>query len=176
MSEELVDVVDEHDRVVTTVPRTRIRAERLLHRVASVLVFRPDGRLLVHRRTDTKDLFPGAFDCFVGGLVSAGERYEDARDRELAEEMGVEGSGSIELFRHRYDGPDDRSWSTVYAVTWAGAVVPQASEVAWHAWEPVRRVVARAGVPTFVPDGREILHRWLDEGARRPPGTVGPGG
>ena len=58
MSEELVDVVDEHDRVVGTVTRSRVRADHLLHRVASVLVFRPDGRLLVHRRTDTKDVSP----------------------------------------------------------------------------------------------------------------------
>jgi isopentenyldiphosphate isomerase len=78
MSDELVDVVDEQDRVVVTVTRARIREEHLLHRVASVLVFRPDGRLLVHRRTDTKDVFPGAVDCFVSGVVTAGERYEGA--------------------------------------------------------------------------------------------------
>jgi isopentenyldiphosphate isomerase len=176
VSEELVDVVDEQDRVVATVTRARIRAEGLLHRVASVLVFRPDGRLLVHRRTDTKDVFPGAFDCFVGGVVGAGERYEEARDRELAEEMGIEGAPAIELFRHLFEGADDRSWSAVYAITWAGPVVPQASEVAWHGWEPVERVFERAAEPTFVPDGREVLLRWRAEGERLPPGTVGSGG
>jgi isopentenyldiphosphate isomerase len=124
--EEVVDVVDEQDHVVATVTRARIREEPLLHRVASVLVFRSDGRLLVHRRTDTKDVFPGAFDCFVSGVVAAGERYEQARDRELAEEMGIVGVEAIELFRHRHEGPDDR----------------------------------------------EVLHRWLDEGARLP-GTLG---
>jgi isopentenyldiphosphate isomerase len=173
LDEELVDVVDDRDRVVATVSRSRIRAEHLLHRVASVLVFRPDGRLLVHRRTDTKDVFPGAFDCFVSGVVMAGERYEQARDRELAEEMGITGTEAIELFRHRYEGLDDRSWTAVYAVTWGGSVVPQASEIAWHGWEPVGQVLRRAEDPTFVPDGREVLHRWLDEGGRLPPGTVG---
>jgi isopentenyldiphosphate isomerase len=176
VSEELVDVVDEQDRIVATVTRARIRAEGLLHRVASVLVFRPDGRLLVHRRTDTKDVYPGAFDCFVGGVVGTGERYEEARDRELAEEMGIEGAVAIELFRHRFEGVGDRSWSAVYAITWDGPVVPQASEVAWHGWEPVERVLERAAEPTFVPDGREILRRWLDEGGRLPPGTVGSAG
>jgi isopentenyldiphosphate isomerase len=175
MSDELVDVVDELDRVVTTVPRSRIRAEHLLHRVASVLVFRSDGRLLVHRRTDTKDVFPGALDCFVGGVVGAGESYEEARDRELAEEMGIRGAATIELFRHRYDGRD-RSWTAVFATTWDGPVVPQAEEVAWHAWESVDRVARRAARESFVPDGREIFERWLTEGARRPRGTVGSGG
>jgi isopentenyldiphosphate isomerase len=174
--DELVDVVDEEDRVVATVPRARIRSEVLLHRVASVLVFRPDGMFLVHRRTDTKDVFPGAFDCFVSGVVGAGERYDEARDRELAEEMGIEGAPAIELFRHRFEGDDDRSWSAIYAITWSGPVVPQASEVAWFGWETVDRVLERAAEPTFVPDGREILRRWYDEGGRLPPGTVGSGG
>jgi isopentenyldiphosphate isomerase len=176
MPEELVDVVDEQDQVVATVTRSRIRAEHLLHRVASVLVFRSDGRVLVHRRTDTKDVFPGAFDCFVSGVATAGESYEQARDRELAEEMGIEGTGAMELFRHRYEGQDDRSWSAIYAITWDGHVTPQASEIAWHGWEPVWRVRQRAEEPTFVPDGREVLHRWLDGGGRLPPGTVGSAG
>jgi isopentenyldiphosphate isomerase len=173
MSEELVDVVDDQDRVIATVTRSRVRAERLLHRVASVLVFRPDGRLLVHRRTDTKDVFPSAFDCFVSGVVNAGEEYGQARDRELQEEMAIEGAAAVELFHHRYEGIDDRSWSAVFAITWDGPVVPQAAEIAWHGWEPVTHVLRRAEEPTFVPDGREVLHRWLEEGARLPPGTVG---
>jgi len=176
MTDELVDVVDEQDRVVATVPRTTIRTERLLHRVASVLVLRPDGRLLVHRRTETKDVFPGAFDCFIGGVVLAGEGYGEARDRELEEEMGIVGAPAIDLFRHRYGSVDDRWWCAVFAITWSGVVVPQTSEVAWHAWEPLPDVLRRAEEPTFVPDGREILHRWLDDGGRLPPGTVGSAG
>jgi len=173
MSEELVEVVDEQDRVVATVTRSRVRAGKLLHRVASVLVFRTDGRLLVHRRTDTKDVFPGAFDCFVSGVVNAGEGYGQARDRELQEEMGIAGAEAVELFHHRYEGTDDRSWSAIFAITWDGPVVPQVAEIAWHGWEPVAHVLLRAEEQTFVPDGREVLHRWLDEGARLPPGTVG---
>lgn len=166
--DELVDVIDEDDRVVGVVPRPEMRARRLRHRVASILVFRSDGRLLVHRRTDTKDVFPGAFDCFVGGVVESGESYEEARDRELAEEMGIRNVAPVELFRHRYEGPDDRSITSVSAVIWDGEVVPQAEEIAWFAWEPVERVAERAEADTFVPDGRQIFRRWLAEGARRP--------
>jgi ADP-ribose pyrophosphatase YjhB (NUDIX family) len=116
---------------------------------------------------------PGAFDCFVSGVVIAGEGYEQARDRELREEMAIAGAAAIELFRHRYEGTEDRSWSAVFAITWDGPIVPQAAEIAWYGWEPVARVLQRADEPTFVPDGREVVHRWVDEGARLPPGTVG---
>jgi isopentenyldiphosphate isomerase len=87
--EELVDIVDDHDRVVDTVPRWRMRAERLRHRTVFIIVTSTDGRLLVHRRSDDKDLWPGRWDLAVGGVVGAGEDYADAARRELAEEVGV---------------------------------------------------------------------------------------
>jgi isopentenyldiphosphate isomerase len=86
---ELVDVVDEDDRVLTTVTRAEMRARRLRHRAVSVAVEGSDGRLLVHRRSATKDLWPGMWDIAAGGVVGAGEAYDDAARRELAEELGV---------------------------------------------------------------------------------------
>jgi isopentenyldiphosphate isomerase len=173
VSDELVDVIDEDDMVVATVTRGEVRSRALLHRVASTMVFRSDARLLVHRRTGSKDLYPGAFDCFVSGVVAAGETYEQARDRELAEEMAIRHVAPIALFRHRFESEADRSMSAIYAVVWDGPVVPQASEVAWHGWETLDRVRERVEERTFVPDGREVFLRWLAEGGRMPSGTVG---
>ena len=173
MSGELVDVVDEDDCVVATATRADVRARLLLHRVASTMVFRPDGRLLVHRRTETKDVFPAMYDCFVSGVVGAGESYERARDRELAEEMAIEGASPVELLAHRFESAEDRSLSRVYAVTWGGPVAPQSEEISWHAWEPVERVRRRVEQATFVPDGREVFQRWIAEGRTMPPGAVG---
>jgi isopentenyldiphosphate isomerase len=165
MDDEIVDVVDDDDRVVGQVSRSEMRSRGLLHRVASTIVLRSDGRVLVHRRTETKDVFPGAFDCFVGGVVASGETYEQARDRELAEEMGIAGVTPVELFRHRYESEDDRSISAVSWATWDGPVVPQPEEIAWFAWEPVEDVARRVEEPTFVPDGREVFRRWRSEGS-----------
>ncbi len=50
-----------------------------------------DGRLLVHRRADDKDVYPGWWDLAAGGVVGAGEAYGAAARRELAEELGVIG-------------------------------------------------------------------------------------
>jgi isopentenyldiphosphate isomerase len=88
--EELVDIVDDHDMVIDTVPRARMRAERLQHRAVSIAVLGADGRLLVHRRAPDKDVWPGMWDIAAGGVVAAGEHYDDAARRELAEELGVQ--------------------------------------------------------------------------------------
>lgn len=87
--DELVDWVDDADEVIGVVTRREMRARRLLHRAVSIAVFSSDGRLLVHRRADTKDVWPGQWDMAAGGVVASGESYELAAQRELAEELGV---------------------------------------------------------------------------------------
>ena len=86
---EWVDVVDDDDRVVETLTRAQVRAENLHHRAVSIAVLGSDGRLLVHRRALTKDVWPGMWDLAAGGVVAAGESYEEAAQRELVEELGI---------------------------------------------------------------------------------------
>ena len=62
-----------------------------LHFAVYIAVQGSDGRLLVHQRSFDKDVRPGAWDIAVGGVVGAGEAYDDAAARELAEEIGVVG-------------------------------------------------------------------------------------
>jgi isopentenyldiphosphate isomerase len=89
MIEELVDVVDDDDIVIATVPRSEMRARRLQHRSVGIAVLSSDGRLLIHRRSDSKDIWPGWWDIAAGGVVASGETYDDAAQRELAEELGI---------------------------------------------------------------------------------------
>src|SRR5690349_20517017 len=105
MSEELVDVIDEAGRTVGTVTRREMRERRLPHRSTYVLVFNGRGELFVHLRTATKDVFPGHWDVTIGGVVAAGETFDQGAVREIAEELGVAGT-SEELFPFRYDGPE----------------------------------------------------------------------
>lgn len=66
--DELVDIVDEFDHVVDSVPRRVMRAERLRHRAVFIAVVDGMGRLLVHRRSPAKDVWPGWCDIAVGEL------------------------------------------------------------------------------------------------------------
>jgi len=89
--DELVDIVDENDRVIDTVTRREMRAKRLRHRAVFIAVQHSDGRLLVHQRSFDKDVRPGAWDIAFGGVVDSGETYDVAAERELAEEIGIVG-------------------------------------------------------------------------------------
>ena len=127
---------------------------RLLHRFSSILCLDSAGRLYVHRRTDDKDVYPGMYDTAAGGVLAAGETYLEAARRELAEELGVAGPEPRFLFRHRYRGPENPSWSALFEVTWDGPVRPQASEIAWGAFLTMEELDARLQEWPFVPDGR----------------------
>jgi 8-oxo-dGTP pyrophosphatase MutT (NUDIX family) len=86
---ELVEEVAADGTVLRIVTRAEMRAQRLRHRCVYVLVVH-DGRLLVHQRASHKDVWPGRWDVAAGGVVTAGEPWEVAARRELAEELGVE--------------------------------------------------------------------------------------
>jgi 8-oxo-dGTP pyrophosphatase MutT (NUDIX family) len=89
---ELVDVVDEHDAVVATVTREEMRERGLRHRAVYVAVRTSAHELVVHRRADWKDVYPGAWDVCFGGVLGAGEGWDEAARRELAEEAGIDAS------------------------------------------------------------------------------------
>lgn len=75
--------------VLGLVSRSRMRAEDLCHRAVFVVVLSSDGCLLLHRRSESKDLWPGWWDIAVGGVVIGDESYEVAAMRELNEEIGL---------------------------------------------------------------------------------------
>ena len=65
---ELVDVVDDARVSIGTAPRREMRARRLPHRAAYVLVFNRRSELLIHLRTLDKDVYPGHWDVAIGGV------------------------------------------------------------------------------------------------------------
>jgi isopentenyldiphosphate isomerase len=159
--EEWVDHVDEGDRVIERVTRRRMRVDNLLHRSVFILCFDSHGRVYVQRRTLTKDVFPGLYDMFVGGVVEAGESYDHSALREIGEELGIVGPTPQPLFRHRYEGRESRSHIAVYQVAWDGPIVHQASEVDWGGYFPLDELARNAQGFAFVPDGWEVFERYL---------------
>jgi 8-oxo-dGTP pyrophosphatase MutT (NUDIX family) len=161
---EQVIIVDRDNREVGIVPRGEMRAKVLPHRATYIFVFRSDGALLVQHRTLTKDVYPGYIDLCAGGVVTAGESYEQSAERELFEEMGIfAGSGGVELKTHFdfwfEEGP---VWGRVFSCTWDGSLedlVPQPEEVVRV--EVMRPEVALSGKHEgpFTPDSLVALRQ-----------------
>ncbi|MBT3151840.1 NUDIX domain-containing protein [Streptomyces sp. CHD11] len=166
-ADEIIDIVDGHDRVVGQAPRGEAYARGLRHRCVFVLARDARGRVFVHRRTAAKLVFPSLYDMFVGGVVGAGEGYDEAALREAEEELGVSGlPRPAHLFTFLYDDGAGRTWwSAVYEVLCEQPVRPQAEEVAWYDFLPEAEVERRLGEGgwAWVPDGvaaYERLRAW----------------
>ena len=65
-----------------------LEGERLL--LVHVCVFNSRGEMLIQRRSDNKDRYPGCWDVSAGGFVSSGESSRVAVLREAREELGLE--------------------------------------------------------------------------------------
>ncbi|WP_231626316.1 NUDIX hydrolase [Streptomyces apocyni] len=159
-ADELLDIVDEQDRVVGQAPRGVAYRERLRHRAVFVLARDADDRVFVHRRTPTKLVFPSLYDMFVGGVVGAGESYDTAALREAEEELGVSGLPRPRpLFRFLYETAEHTWWSSVYEVRCTLPVRPQVEEVAWYAFLDERELERRLADWEWVPDGLAAYER-----------------
>ncbi len=120
MSDEIFEIVDENNKVIGTAKRSECHGNpALIHRTVHVIVFHPDGRMLLQKRSMLKDIQPGKWDTAVGGHLMPGEDFEIAGRREMQEELGVPATLTLKyLFdskiRNNIESENTRVFSTVY--------------------------------------------------------------
>lgn len=157
-ADELVDVVDEQDRVLRVVTRREMRAQRLRHRTVFIAVVNSAGDVLVHRRADHKDVWPGRWDLAAGGVLASGEGYDHGAVRELAEELGIVDVALQRLGKGGYEDTDVAELATVYRAQWDGPVHFADGEVAEARWMTLEEVQRGAsGSLVFVPDSVALV-------------------
>ncbi len=90
---ELFDVIDETGKPTgKIISRDEAHNKGVLHRSVHIWVIREqDGmtEVLLQKRSDKKESFPGMFDTSSAGHVSAGEDAVTSAIREMSEELGV---------------------------------------------------------------------------------------
>ena len=93
MNTEIWDILDSGG---LPTGKTVIRGKGFLkpgeyHLVVHIWIVSPDGKLLLQRRSDQKQLMPGEWAA-TGGAAVSGETSFEAASRELFEELGIESS------------------------------------------------------------------------------------
>ncbi len=155
-ADELVDVIDEHDAVVEVVSRAEMRARGLRHRAVYVAVCTSAGELVVHRRADWKDVYPGAWDVCFGGVLAAGEAWDDAAHRELREEAGIDALPTL-VGIGAWTGPDTAVQGRVYLVRSDGPFTCPDGEVSEVAFVPLRELRAWLDGHEVCPDSVALV-------------------
>jgi aminoglycoside phosphotransferase (APT) family kinase protein/8-oxo-dGTP pyrophosphatase MutT (NUDIX family) len=164
--DEVVALYDDGGRPDGSAPRSVMRAQNLRHAATGILVRDPYGRIYVHRRTPTKDVYPAYWDFTAGGVLLDGEDPLEGARRELAEELGVT-SELQPLTEADYADEHTRYHAFRYITTWDGEITPQPEEVTYGAWVSVERLIQQLADPEipFMPDSRALFGHWLHERA-----------
>jgi aminoglycoside phosphotransferase (APT) family kinase protein len=194
--DEVVALYDEAGQVSGSAPRSVMRGRNLRHAASSGVVRDPLGRVYLHRRTTTKDVYPGLLDLAAGGVVLAGEDPALGAVREVEEELGVAGVRLEPLGVADYADAHTRYRAFRFVVTWDGPIRWQPEEVSWGEWVTVEELVRRFDdeADSIVPDSVAVWsqivrgwhadrvplrqgwdsvttlveQRWVDRTARRP--------
>lgn len=159
-ADELVDVVDDHDQARRTATRAQVRAGNLLHRACYIIALDEQGRVFVHLRTATKDVFPSHYDATVGGVLAAGETYDDAARREVEEELGAPPRQLRVVGSLRYADAGTRVIGRIYDCRVDPPLRLQPDEIVSGEWLFVEEVERRLTAAPFCPDGVVAFEEW----------------
>ena len=162
-AEEIIQIVDQDNREIAAIARGLMREQHLIHRASYILVFNAAGQLFVQKRTMSKDIYPGYWDVAAGGVVLAGESYEESAERELAEELGVSGVNLQFLFDQYYEDQENRVWGRIFTCTFEGPFILQPEEVEYGRFMNPRIALDYSNSEPFTPDGIILLKKLLDQ-------------
>ena len=161
--DEIVAIVDEKNHITGSVPRSVMRAQNFPHRACYILVFNSHHKILVQKRTQSKDVYPGYYDIATGGVVLAGETYEESAQRELAEEIGAKNISLWKHFDFFHQNSHCRVWGRVFSCIYDGKIVLQKEEVESGDFYTLEEIMKLKDIKSFTPDGLYVLSRYLDE-------------
>lgn len=95
LMDEMLEVVDENNRVIGTEKRSIIIRDKLMHRAVTLFVVNEKGQILVGKRSKEKEEYPNRYSFPVSGHMKQGESPKETMRREVKEELGLERIWSI---------------------------------------------------------------------------------
>lgn len=186
---ERLDIVDETGEPTgETVERTQAHRLGVRHRTSHVWLLRRGQQgieVLLQKRSDDKDSFPGCYDISSAGHIPAGQGFVESALRELQEELGVlarpeqlhlcgQRSFSLDAVFHGLPF-HDRQVSNVYALWYdapAESFTVQQSEISMVRWMELSACMEMVlrGSPSNCIYSEELamLERYLAKDAVRP--------
>ncbi len=163
---ELVDIVNEEDKVIGTRTLGECLRAGLLHREVTVFLRDSNGQILLQQRSKSDDWLPGKWTASCTGHVKAGEDPVIAATRELKEELGI----SIRpryLFKFvvpeiQYMGKIEREINLVFEANGDGQVKIDPKEVEQVVFFPIQacKEFFRSNIDMITLDARIAFDKY----------------
>lgn len=105
--EEILEIVDEDNKVIGQAPRLDCYKKGLLHRAVNVFVYNSKGEVFLQKRSAKKFGFPLYWDLSCSEHVKPGESFKMAAKRGMQEELGITAEVVEIIPIHRIDNQDE---------------------------------------------------------------------
>jgi isopentenyldiphosphate isomerase len=162
MSNEILDIVNKEGEIIGSASRKEIHAHHRLHRVVHLLVFNTQGRLLLQKRSLTKDVAPGKWDTSVGGHVDRGESIQEALTREMMEEISLPACGSEFLYSYIHDSDEEHELVFSFRCIYGGPIVFNRDEIDEVMFWDVGDIASNMHLDIFSENFKDEFSRYMD--------------
>lgn len=116
MSDEMIDIFNEHGDRLGVRPRLEAHSQGLWHRGVHCFLFNSSGQLLVQRRSESCDTFPNAYDCSISEHLCINESFKEALIRGCREELCTSPTDLKRLISYKMNyGPTDNMICELYS-------------------------------------------------------------
>lgn len=148
------------DRLPTgkTAKRDEPHEEGLYRMTVHVCLFNENGDMLIQKRSDQKERWPGYWDFSAGGGALSGETCRDAAERETFEELGVH----LDMSKHRpvitinFGGGFDDFFAIDTKLTLDDLALPN-EEVAYAKWAGIAEIEELIEKRLFLPYEKSLI-------------------
>ena len=128
------------------------------HIVVHVVIFNPQGEMLIQQRQPFKEGWPNLWDITVGGSAIAGDDSRSAAEREVMEEIGLPIDLSGEM--PKITLPFDQGFDDIYIINMdvdLSTLRLQESEVQAVRWARMEDVFALMEAGQFLPYHKSFI-------------------
>lgn len=138
-----VIIVDDQDRPTGLAMLAEAWQRGLVHRSVLIMVEDGQGQILLQKRSQHMQLYPGRWDNSAAGHVDEGMTYHDAALQEVIEELGIVPAGLAEIgyiyTEDVYEGRIMNQFRKVYRLIYAKGTptTQEEHEVTELRWFPI---------------------------------------
>ena len=156
--DELVDIVNEQDEIITQNMKSEAHSNILLHRTVHWVIINSKKEIFFVKRALNREKWPWLYDASIGWHVLAWESYDNAIIREWSEEQGIEWWEYNHIATYLAEHPKMKHMCAIYIITYDGVLTPDPREFdsgEWMSYEEIMKIPAEK----FTPDWRITLEK-----------------
>jgi isopentenyldiphosphate isomerase len=161
--EELLDLVDENNRVIGSARRSECHGDPgLMHRAVHLLVYNTRRELYLQHRSMKKTVQPGKWDTSVGGHLSSGEEFVDGLFRESREELSLTEFNPCFMYSYIMSNEYESEMIGTFICVTEQPLIPNPDEISEGRYWTEPEIEGSMGRNLFTPNFEEEYSRFQD--------------